>query len=70
VYRFLITCCAADALPLAIGLDGDSSAAFAQDQWVLVEGIFRLQQIEGRPVPMVSKPQISAIEAPGNPYLF
>jgi uncharacterized repeat protein (TIGR03943 family) len=70
VYRFLITCCAADALPLAIGLEADLSAGFAEDQWVEVEGIFRLQQIDDRPVPMVSKPKITAIEAPGNPYLF
>ena len=31
VYRFLITCCAADALPLAIALDSDQADAFAKD---------------------------------------
>jgi uncharacterized repeat protein (TIGR03943 family) len=70
VYRFLMTCCAADALPLAIALDVDPSAAFAKDQWVQVEGIFKLQQKDGKPYPMVSKPQIRLVEAPSMPYLF
>lgn len=70
VYRFLINCCAADALPLAIALNLDQTDAFANDQWVKVEGIFELQQINGNPVPMLSKPLISPVEAPAIPYLF
>ena len=70
VYRFLINCCAADALPLAIALDADKADAFENDQWVQVDGIFDLHQINGKPVPMVSKPQIKPIEAPAVPYLF
>jgi uncharacterized repeat protein (TIGR03943 family) len=70
VYRFLINCCAADALPLAIALDSDQEDAFANDQWVQVDGIFDLQQINGKPVPMVLKPQIKAVEKPAIPYLF
>jgi putative membrane protein len=70
VYRFLINCCAADALPLAIALDSDQADTFDNDQWVKVDGIFDLQQIGGKPVPMVSKPQIKPIAAPAVPYLF
>ena len=70
VYRFLINCCAADALPLAIALDADKAGAFANDQWVQVDGVFDLQQINGKPVPIVSKPHIKPIEAPAVPYLF
>jgi uncharacterized repeat protein (TIGR03943 family) len=70
VYRFLINCCAADALPLAIALDSDQTDAFANDQWVQVDGVFDLHQINGKPVAMVSKPQIKPIEAPAVPYLF
>jgi uncharacterized repeat protein (TIGR03943 family) len=70
VYRFLITCCAADALPLAIALDSDQTGAFANDHWVRVDGIFDLQQINGKPVLMVTKPQIKPVEAPAVPYLF
>lgn len=70
VYRFLINCCAADALPLAIALDSDKADEFVNDQWVQVNGIFDLQQIDGKPVPLVSKPRIKLVEAPAVPYLF
>ena len=70
VYRFMINCCAADALPLAIALDSDQADTFANDQWVQVDGIFDLQQINGKNVPLVSKPQIKPVEAPAAPYLF
>jgi putative membrane protein len=70
VYRFLINCCAADALPLAIALDADQTDTFANDQWVQVDGIFDFQQINGKPVPLVSKPSIRPVEAPAVPYLF
>ena len=70
VYRFLMTCCAADALPLAIALDSDQIDAFTNDQWVQVDGVFKIQRIDGKPVPMVSEPRIRAIKAPAVPYLF
>jgi hypothetical protein len=70
VYRFLINCCAADALPLAIALDPDQADEFVNEQWVQVNGIFDLQQINGKPVPMVSKPRIKLVEAPAFPYLY
>jgi len=70
VYRFLITCCAADALPLAMVLDSDAADVFAKDQWVQVDGILDLQQINGRPVPIVAEPLIKPVEAPAEPYLF
>jgi uncharacterized repeat protein (TIGR03943 family) len=70
VYRFMVSCCAADALPLAIALDAEPSVAFSNDQWVRVEGIFKLQQNDGKQYPVVSKPQIWLVEAPSMPYLF
>ena len=70
VYRFLITCCAADALPLAIALDSVQTEAFANDQWVQVDGIFGLRQTDGKPAPVVSKAKIRPIEPPAVPYLF
>jgi uncharacterized repeat protein (TIGR03943 family) len=70
LYRFLINCCAADALPLAIALDSDQADAFANDQWVQVDGVFDVQMINDKAVPIVSKPQIKLVEAPAVPYLF
>jgi uncharacterized membrane protein YcgQ (UPF0703/DUF1980 family) len=57
-------------LPLTIALDSDQTASFDNDQWVQVEGIFDLLQIDGKPVPMVSKARVKPVEAPLVPYLF
>jgi uncharacterized repeat protein (TIGR03943 family) len=70
VFRFMINCCAADALPLVIALDSDQTNAFANDQWVQVDGIFSLHPINGKQVPMFSEPRIKKVEAPAVPYLF
>jgi hypothetical protein len=35
-----------------------------------IDGIFDLQQINGKPVPIILKPQIKPVEAPAVPYLF
>lgn len=61
---------AGNALPLAIALDSDQADAFDNDQWVQVDGIFDLQRINGKPVPLVSKLLIKPVGAPANPYLL
>lgn len=70
VYRFVINCCAADALPLAIAIDSEQAGSFIKDQWVQIEGIFDLQQMDGKKYPIILKPLIKPIEAPRFPYLF
>ena len=70
VYRFLVTCCAADALPLTIALETDTKDTFAKDQWVQVDGVFRLEQIEGQTIAVMSAPRIQPVKAPAVPYLF
>jgi putative membrane protein len=70
VYRFLINCCAADALPLAVAVDSDRARKMANDQWVRVEGIFHLCQIEGDAVPVVEDAAVQPVEAPKFPYLY
>jgi uncharacterized repeat protein (TIGR03943 family) len=70
VYRFLITCCAADALPLAVAVNSDQAGDFTNDQWVQVDGIFKLRHINGRQVPLVENVVLSPVEAPRVPYLF
>ncbi len=70
IYRFLITCCAADALPLAIAVDSDRAAGFAQDQWVRVSGTFSLRRMNDKAFPVVVGAAIEPVEAPAIPYLF
>jgi uncharacterized repeat protein (TIGR03943 family) len=70
VYRFLITCCAADALPMAVAVDPAPAESFAKDQWVRVTGTFSLQRIDDASVPLVTAAAFEPIEAPTMPYLF
>ncbi|WP_319406537.1 TIGR03943 family putative permease subunit [uncultured Desulfosarcina sp.] len=70
VFRFLINCCAADALPLAVAVDSDRARKMANDQWVRVEGIFHLCQIEGDAVPVVEDAAVQPVDAPKFPYLY
>ena len=70
VYRFLITCCAADALPLVIALQTDDRTNYSENQWVQVSGRFTLQRIGTQMVPVIAEPQIRLIEAPRNQYLM
>lgn len=70
VYRFVINCCAADALPLAVAIEYDHAEAFKTDQWVQVEGIFDLRKIDDKFYPVIAKPFVKPVEAPSFPYLF
>ena len=70
VYRFLITCCAADALPMAVAVDMNRADSFAKDQWVRVTGTFSLHRIDNKSFPLVTDAAIEPIEAPVIPYLF
>ncbi len=70
VYRFLINCCAADAVPLAVALDGEDLENLKGDQWVLVEGVFDIGTVKDEKYPVILKPVITPVETPAFPYLY
>ncbi len=78
VYRFLITCCAADAVPLAIALDLDqvpdqntkNSPEWKNDQWIKVTAVFEIRTVNGKPMPFLSRPIIVPVDAPKVPWLL
>jgi uncharacterized repeat protein (TIGR03943 family) len=71
LYQFRISCCAADAQPVAMVLEMDPATETpARDQWFRVEGLFGTRVLGGKPVPVLGDTVIRPIETPSSPYLF
>ena len=72
LFRFVIVCCAADALPLVIFVKSKIAIKFDNDVWVRVEGIFKLDTVKGRQVSSIASDSVRPIPAPPpeKRYLF
>lgn len=68
LYRYVITCCAADATTVSAVLKGVESSSLREDQWYRVRGRARYVA-EGLNVPFITVESIEPIETPHNPYL-
>jgi uncharacterized repeat protein (TIGR03943 family) len=70
VFRFIIVCCAADAMPAgALVLHGEADS-YEQDTWVSVEGILGLKKVGDLTFPLIQADRITRIDPPKDPYLF
>lgn len=69
VYRFVIVCCAADALPVEAVVKSPKAAGLKSDDWIRVGGILRAQVKDGRSVPVIEADEVDPIAAPNDPYL-
>lgn len=70
LYRFLITCCAADAMPLTVALDMKETPDLPPEQWVRVEGTFELLPHEDKTVPLIRVTRMTNVAPPASPYLY
>jgi len=70
VFRFLIVCCAADALPAGALVSHEEVDSFEQDTWVSVEGILGLKDVGDFTFPLIRAERITRIDAPRDPYFF
>ena len=72
LFRFVIICCAADALPLVIFVKSKIAEKFDNDVWVRVEGIFKLETVKGRQISSIAADSVRPIPAPPpeKRYLF
>lgn len=70
LYRFRITCCVADAIPIAILLKGDIPPEWENDTWVRAQGLFTLESGGQRDIVRLDLDKATTIPAPQNPYLF
>ncbi len=70
IYRFVITCCVADALPAAILIDTKDYSKFAEGAWVRVKGTFSTIEKEDSMVPIILNPTIENIPVPVQQYMY
>ena len=67
--RFVITCCAADAYPVALPVKftGDRQT-YAQDSWLQVKGKMMDETFAGSRQLVIAATELQPIKAPKNPY--
>ena len=68
--RFVITCCAADAVPIGLQVYWPSSDTLVEDQWVEVSGHFELKTHKGQQTPVLIADIVTLQEVPDQPYLY
>ncbi len=64
--RFLITCCAADATPLAIEVRTQETVQFPPDTWVKVQGTAKMENNK----PIITQSIVTPVSKPSNVYLY
>jgi len=72
LFRFVVVCCAADALPLEVLVNSKLAEKFKNDDWVRVEGTFGFETVNGRQVASIAADSVRPIPLPppGKRYLF
>jgi uncharacterized repeat protein (TIGR03943 family) len=68
VFRFVVVCCAADAIPIQMVVESPKTSAFKNDDWVRLRGTIQLPS-DGKKVPVFVADQIYSVDAPDEPYL-
>lgn len=69
VFRFVLTCCAADAIPAAVLVRSPQLAELETDTLVRVAGVPSLTRLNGNDAPLIVAEQVKKIDPPANPYL-
>lgn len=69
LFRFVVVCCAADAMPVQAVIKSPATSSLKDDQWVRVDGTFHLLNEEGARVLQIDASKIDPIPAPAQPYL-
>ena len=72
VFKYLITCCAADAIPVGVFIDKPRTEGFSDDDWVNVTGVVNLGKLYGQDIVVMALESIEKIEKPSKnaAYLF
>jgi uncharacterized repeat protein (TIGR03943 family) len=70
--RLVVTCCAADARPIKVGLDGQVPPELAAEEWIEVEGTYTERsdrdEVNGEVIPYLQVVSTRGIPAPEQQY--
>ena len=67
--RWMMWCCAADALPISVELGGNVSGDWKDTQWVEIVGTAHFPSTLGHVVPRIDVDTIQPTQEPDEPYL-
>ncbi|MCD8349250.1 MAG: hypothetical protein LUC93_01390 [Planctomycetaceae bacterium] len=70
LFRFVINCCAADATPVAVILDGDMPSTIMNDDWVQATGVFTVRNVGGQDLLVLADAAAVPVATPREPYLY
>jgi uncharacterized repeat protein (TIGR03943 family) len=69
IARFVITCCAADAYPVALPVKfGGDRQTYPQDSWLQIRGKMTTETLQGKRQLVIAATELKPIAAPRNPY--
>jgi uncharacterized repeat protein (TIGR03943 family) len=70
--RIVMSCCAADALPIKVGLSGDVPANLRPNTWLEVTGRYTVKQLSDESkdgaIPFIDVSSVRQVPAPRQPY--
>lgn len=69
-YRYLVTCCAADAMPVPIYLKPRQGLIIKNDTWIRAKGILAMKKNAGVTLPLLTVEAIQYVQEPTFPYIF
>ncbi len=69
-FRYVMVCCAADALPVGVFIDKPDTIAVESDAWYEVEGIVRPDSVDGYFIIKMDEAIMRPVESPKNPWLY
>jgi uncharacterized repeat protein (TIGR03943 family) len=69
IVRLYMYCCAADASPISINVQGDLGSQ-KQEEWIQVTGTVRFRKRLGQWEPYLVSPSVLKTNAPADPYVY
>lgn len=70
IIRLFVTCCAADARPIAITLHPKSKPSLRDMSWVKVRGTAVFPVVGGQPRPLIENAEVSSTDPPEDAFLY